>query len=58
MDYLEINLRCLVGSNETKLRVIATKSDFLPLPSSTILGISNAQSAKQIYMQKPKTLLV
>lgn len=58
MDYLEINLRCLVGSDETKLRVIATKSDFLPLSSSIIFGISNAQSAKQIYMQRPKTLLI
>lgn len=43
--------RCLIGSDETKLQVIAMKSDLLPFPCPTIFGISIAQSAKQIYTQ-------
>lgn len=50
--------RCLIGFDETKLQVIAMKSDLLPFPCPTIFGISIAQSAKQIYTQGSKTLLI
>lgn len=50
------NLRCVVGSDETKLQVITIKSDFHPSPCHTHLGISIAQSAKQIYTQDLKTV--